>query len=74
MDRQVGGKRMPNAPVEPVRKAEAEIAKRAKTREIVSLEHRGALATELIADEMTRVAAEMTVMRGLLAMIAAKTK
>ena len=61
-------------PLEPVRTAEAEIAKRVKTREGTQLEHRGALAIELIADEMTRVAAELKVMRGLLAMIQAKMK
>ena len=74
MDRHLGGNKMANDPLEPVRKAEAVIANRAKTRATVSLENRGALAAELIADEMTRVAAEMTVMRGLWAMIAAKMR
>jgi hypothetical protein len=63
---------MANDPLEPVRKAEAEIQKRAKTRESMAIEHRGMIAAELIADEMTRGAAELTVMRGLLAMISAK--
>jgi len=43
-------------------------------RDGIQLEHRGALATELIADEMTRVAAELKVLRGILAMIAAKLR
>ena len=59
-------------PLEPIRAAEAEIAKRAKTRDAIGLENRGALAAELIADEMTRVAAELKVMRGLFALLAAK--
>jgi hypothetical protein len=59
-------------PLEPIHKAEAAIKDRARSREATGLEHRGALATELIADEMTRAAAELKVMRVLLATIAAK--
>jgi len=65
---------MANDPLEPVRQAEAEIATRAHIREKNSPAFRGPLAAELIADDLTRVAAELKVMRGLLAIIAAKMK
>jgi hypothetical protein len=65
---------MATDPMQPVLDAEKTIAARAGTREGTALEHRGALAAELIADEMTRVAAEMQVMRGLVALIAAKMR
>jgi len=63
---------MANDPLEPIHKAEAAIKDRALVRDGTGLENRGLLATELIADEMTRVAAELKVVRGLLATIAAK--
>jgi hypothetical protein len=65
---------MANDPLEPVRLAEAEIQKRAQSRDASQLDFRGPIAAELIADEMTRVAAELKVMRGLLATIAAKLR
>jgi hypothetical protein len=58
--------------MQPVHDAEKIIASRAPSREGTMLEHRGALAAELMADEMTRVVAELSVIRGLLASIAAK--
>lgn len=61
-------------PLEPIRKAETAIGHRSLLRDKHGLEHRGMLATELIADEMTRAVAELAVMRGLLATIAAKMR
>jgi hypothetical protein len=60
-----------NNPLQPIQDARAEIEIRQKRRQNVQLDFRGAAAAETIADELTLMRAEMTVMRELLAMIAA---
>ena len=52
--------------------AEQVIHSRKATREATQLEFRGALALEALADDVTRLHAEMRVIRYLLAGIAAK--
>jgi hypothetical protein len=59
-------------PMQPVYDAKVEIERRNKLRNGVQLDFRGPAALETIADELTLVRAEMTVMRSLLAVIAAK--
>lgn len=58
-------------PLKPIHDAKVAIERRQKQREAYQLEHRGAIAGEIIADELTLMRAEMTVMRFLLATIAA---
>jgi hypothetical protein len=60
-----------NNPLQPIQDAKAEIEIRQKRRQNIQLDFRGAAAAETIADELTLMRAEMTVMRELLAMIAA---
>jgi len=51
----------------PIAAAEHAIATRLHSREATQLEHRGALALEVIADEMTRLRAEVSTLRDLFA-------
>jgi hypothetical protein len=51
--------------------AKQEIERRRKLRQGIQLEFRSPAALEMIADEMTMIRAEMTVMRALLATNAA---
>jgi hypothetical protein len=46
---------MPNEHLSPIEAADAAIQARKAMREATQLDHRGALALELIADEMTRI-------------------
>jgi hypothetical protein len=62
---------MPANPMQPIADATAAIEQRQKRREHAALEHRGAIALEIIADEVTMMRAEMTVMRTLMAHLAA---
>jgi hypothetical protein len=57
--------------MQPIYDAKETIDMRNKQRQHVDMTFRGAAAAEVIADEMTMMRAEMTVMRGLLAQIAA---
>jgi hypothetical protein len=66
-----GTEQMMNNPLQPIQDARAEIEIRQKRRQNVQLDFRGAAAAETIADELTLMRAEMTVMRELLGMIAA---
>lgn len=50
-------------PMRAIGDAEMAIAKRKSTREATQLEHRGALALEIIADDMTRLHAEVQTLR-----------
>jgi hypothetical protein len=59
-------------PLQPINEAKATVAARAQRRAQAPTDMRGAAAAETIADELTMIRAEMSVMRGLLAMIAAK--
>lgn len=59
-------------PLQAVHEAKATIAARAQRRVQAPADMRSAAAAETMADELTMIRAEMTVMRGLLAMIAAK--
>lgn len=58
---------MPNESLSPIEAAEAAIKARKATREATQLDHRGALALELIADEMTRMYGEIKTLRMLYA-------
>jgi hypothetical protein len=59
-------------PLQTIRNAEELIKRRNQQRQSIQLDHRGGIAAETIADELTMIRAEMTVMRELLATIAAK--
>ena len=59
-------------PMQPIYDAKEAIDMRNKQRQHVQLDFRGAAAAEVIADELTMMRAEMTVMRGLLAQIAVR--
>jgi hypothetical protein len=56
----------------PIGEAELAIATRRAAREANQIDHRSAIALEALADDVTRLRAEMTVIRSLLAQIAAK--
>ena len=56
-------------PMQPIYDAKEAIEARNKQRQSMQLDFRGAAAAEVIADELTMMRAEMTVMRGLLAQI-----
>jgi hypothetical protein len=58
---------MADAIVAAMQNAEAVIQSRRATREATQLEHRGALALEALADDVTRLHAEMQAIRILLA-------
>ena len=55
-----------------IRNAELAIQSRKATREATQLDHRGGLALELLADEVTKLHAEMQSIRFLLSEIAKK--
>jgi hypothetical protein len=57
--------------MQPIYDAKEAIDMRNKQRQHLQMDFRGAAAAEVIADELTMMRAEMTVMRGLLAQIAA---
>jgi hypothetical protein len=59
-------------PMQPVNDAKEEVARRQARRQDATREIRPIVAVENIADDLTLLRAEMSVMRGLLAMIAAK--
>jgi hypothetical protein len=59
-------------PMQPIYDAKEAIDTRNKQRQHVDMAFRGAAAAEIIADELTMMRAEMTVMRGMLAQIAAR--
>jgi hypothetical protein len=61
-------------PLRPIHDATTTIASRSQRRANVAVEHRSAAAAETIADELTMIRAEMSVMRDLLALIQAKIK
>jgi hypothetical protein len=56
----------------PIGDAEIAIAARKATREANQIEFRSAIALEVLADDVTRLHAEMKVIRSILAGIAAK--
>ena len=60
-----------NSPLQPIHDAKIAIEARQKQRQTLHIEHRAAVAAEVVADELTLMRAEMTVMRSLLAIIAA---
>jgi hypothetical protein len=64
-----GASQMPD-PMQPIYDAKEAIDTRNKQRQHLQMDFRGAAAAEVIADELTMMRAEMTVMRGLLAQIA----
>jgi hypothetical protein len=59
-------------PMQPIYDAKEAIEVRKKQRQHAQLDFRGTAAAEAIADELTMMRAEMTVMRGLLAQIAVR--
>jgi len=61
-------------PMRAIGDAEIAIAKRKSTREATQLEHRGALALEIVADEMTRLHAEIQTLRILFAGYAVRVR
>ena len=66
------GTEMATDPLQPIHDAKAAIAQRNKSRPGTSVEFKGPIALEAIADELTMLRAEITVVRTLLATIAAK--
>ncbi|MDB5937582.1 MAG: hypothetical protein JWQ01_4926 [Massilia sp.] len=62
---------MPTNPMQALEDATSTIEARKKRRENMAVDHRSFVALEALADEVTMMRAEMTVMRGLMAMMAA---
>jgi hypothetical protein len=62
---------MANDPLEVIRQAEKEIELRNQGRRAAQLEFRSPAALEILADEMTRIRAEMHTLRNILATYAA---
>jgi hypothetical protein len=60
-----------NNPLQPIHDAKIAIEARQKQRQTLQIEHRATVAAEVVADGLTLMRAEMTVMRSLLAIIAA---
>jgi uncharacterized protein YajQ (UPF0234 family) len=63
---------MANDPMQVLKNAEAEIERRYKFRQQAQIEFRAPAALEILADEMTRIRAEMHTLRVLLATYAAR--
>jgi hypothetical protein len=61
-----------NNPLQPIHDPKIAIEARQKQRQTLQIEHRASVAAEVVADELTLMRAEMSVvMRSLLAIIAA---
>jgi hypothetical protein len=61
-------------PLHHIQAAQEQVQKRQAQRHVGQVDMRGFLAAEVIADELTMIRAEMSVMRELVAMIQAKIK